>query len=184
MEEKIILDLCGGTGAWSMPYKKAGYDVRLITLDDYDNHDVRLFKKPEERIFGILAAPPCDHLASSGAKWWEGKGNDCLLDALSIVDACLRIIMVCKPIFWALENPVGRLVHYLGKPVIYFHPYEFGDPYTKKTCLWGKFNPPDKKPVKPELKSKIHYMPPSPQRGLLRSVTPQGFAKAFFEVNQ
>lgn len=33
---KIILDLCGGTGSWSKPYKEAGYDVRLITLPEYD----------------------------------------------------------------------------------------------------------------------------------------------------
>lgn len=33
-ENKIILDLCGGTGSWSRPYKEAGYDVRLITLPD------------------------------------------------------------------------------------------------------------------------------------------------------
>jgi len=41
---KIILDLCGGTGAWSKPYKEAGYDVRLITLPDYDilNYFTRL----------------------------------------------------------------------------------------------------------------------------------------------
>jgi hypothetical protein len=28
-ENKIILDLCGGTGAWSKPYKDAGYDARI-----------------------------------------------------------------------------------------------------------------------------------------------------------
>ena len=33
---KIILDLCGGTGSWSRPYMEAGYDVRIITLPDYD----------------------------------------------------------------------------------------------------------------------------------------------------
>ena len=32
----IILDLCGGSGSWSKPYVEAGYDVRLITLPDYD----------------------------------------------------------------------------------------------------------------------------------------------------
>ena len=31
---KIILDLCGGTGSWSKPYKDAGYDVRVITLPE------------------------------------------------------------------------------------------------------------------------------------------------------
>jgi len=35
-QNKIILDLCGGTGSWSKPYKEAGYDVRLITLPDYN----------------------------------------------------------------------------------------------------------------------------------------------------
>lgn len=34
--KKIILDLCGGTGSWSRPYREAGYDVCLITLPDYD----------------------------------------------------------------------------------------------------------------------------------------------------
>jgi hypothetical protein len=34
--DKIILDLCGGTGSWSKPYRDAGYDVRLITLPEYD----------------------------------------------------------------------------------------------------------------------------------------------------
>lgn len=33
---KIILDLCGGTGSWSKPYKEAGYDVRNITLPEFD----------------------------------------------------------------------------------------------------------------------------------------------------
>ena len=35
-QRPIILDLCGGSGSWSKPYKEAGYDVRLITLPDYD----------------------------------------------------------------------------------------------------------------------------------------------------
>lgn len=34
--EKIILDLCGGSGSWSRPYQEAGYDVKLITLPDHD----------------------------------------------------------------------------------------------------------------------------------------------------
>ena len=37
--KKIILDLCGGTGAWSKPYADAGYDVRVITLPEWDVND-------------------------------------------------------------------------------------------------------------------------------------------------
>jgi len=54
-KDKIILDLCGGTGAWSKPYKDNGYNVRNITLPEYD---VRTFKSPNN-VYGILAAPPC-----------------------------------------------------------------------------------------------------------------------------
>jgi hypothetical protein len=36
-ENKIIIDLCGGTGSWSKPYKDAGYDVRVITLPELEH---------------------------------------------------------------------------------------------------------------------------------------------------
>ncbi len=52
--EKIILDLCGGTGSWSRYYQLAGYDVRNITLPEYD---VLTYRAPEN-VYGILAAPP------------------------------------------------------------------------------------------------------------------------------
>jgi len=180
--KKIILDLCGGTGAWSRPYAEAGYDVRII--DTMYGLDVRLYHPPK-KVHGILAAPPCTHLAGSGARWWEGKGDRALIEALSTVDACLRIVMVSKPKWWALENPVGRLVHYLGPPRMYFHPYEFGDPWSKKTAVWGDFNIPKKNPVDPVPmeRNPIWKMAPSPLRPLRRSITPRGFARAFFEAN-
>jgi len=178
--KKIILDLCGGTGAWSRPYAKADYNVRNITLPDYD---VRTYQPPRD-VYGILAAPPCTHLAGSGARWWREKGDEALFEALSIVDACIRIILLSKPKFWCLENPVGRLSKILGKPKFYFHPYEYGNPYTKKTCLWGEFNIPLKTPVEPTEGGKIWRMPPSEDRTIKRSITPSGFAEAFFEANK
>ena len=181
-QNKIILDLCAGTGAWSEPYRDAGYKVILIDLQ-YTFLDVRTLLVMEHDVYGILAAPPCAHLAGSGARWWERKGIVALTDALSIVDACLRAVVIYKPHFWALENPVGRLSGYLGRPEMYFNPCDYGDPYTKKTCLWGVFNKPRKAPVEPEKKNRIHYMPPSKDRSKLRSITPAGFAQAFFEAN-
>lgn len=189
---KIIFDLCAGSGSWSKPYKDAGYDV--VEIDIKTNQDVRLIQigdmAEKEDVHGILAAPPCTHLSGSGARWWEGKGKDALIEALSIVDACLRAVIVFKPDWWCLENPVGRLVHYLGKPKMYFHPNEYAgwadnpqdEAYTKKTCLWGEFKIPEKNPVE-STSQKIWRMPPSPDRGALRSITPSGFAKAFFESN-
>lgn len=83
--DKIILDLCGGTGSWSLPYKEAGYDVRVITLPEYD---VRTYQPPEN-VYGILAAPPCTEfsLAKNGSH--RQRRFD---DGLEIVEACLRII--------------------------------------------------------------------------------------------
>ena len=205
---KIILDLCGYKGAFSQFYKKAGYQVYII--DNFiakGELDVRLYSPQTlgiSEVYGILASPPCTHLAGSGARWWAEKGTKALLEALSIVDACLRIIWLYKPKFWVLENPVGRLTRYLGKPKMYFHPCDFGDPWTKKTCLWGNFNIPEKNSVEPcknipkgshcqditysrllkQGKNPIHYMPPSKDRSQLRSIIPAGFAQVFFKANQ
>ncbi len=200
--EKIILDLCGGTGAWSRPYKEAGYDVRLVTLPEYD---VRYYQPPKH-VYGILAAPPCTDFCISGVRWWVEKDRTRgLLLALSVVAARLRIIDQCKPQFWALENPVGRLPRYIGKYEYTFQPYEYGDPWTKRTCIWGKHNPPIKAPVTPVGKwvggsasghegivdnphflppDWIHKLPPGANRSELRSITPSGFARAFFEANR
>jgi hypothetical protein len=185
LEDKIILDLCGGTGAWSKPYVDAGYDVRIITAPD---QDVRLYQS-KIIVYGILAAPPCTDFSVSGAQYWKRKGEKILLEALSIVDACLRIIFATKPKFWALENPVGRLKRYLGEPGLMFNPCDYGDPYTKKTCLWGNFKPPIKTPVEPmRVCSQGSWVQrlggKSEKTKRLRSITPPGFAKAFFEANQ
>lgn len=173
----LILDLCGGSGSWSKPYRDAGYEVSVIDLPN----DVRLLERPKESVHGILAAPPCTVFASSGARWPRTKEQ--MIEGLSVVDACLRLVTVCKPAWWVLENPVGKLKRYLGQPAMYFQPYEYGDPYFKRTCLWGEFRFPKRNPVEPTEGGKIHRMGPSPDRAAKRSITPPAFAKAFFEAN-
>lgn len=176
-----ILSLCDYTGNWSRPYLDAGYDVRQVDLKH--DLDVRLFKALPYPVRGVLAAPPCTEFASSGARWWAGKGEDALISGLSIVDACCRIILMHRPQWWVIENPVGRLNRWLGKPVMLFDPADYGDPYTKRTCLWGRFNAPFKVPVVATEGSRMHLLPPSPDRAARRSETPMGFARAFFEAN-
>jgi hypothetical protein len=193
---KIILDLCGGTGAWSDPYKKAGYDVRVITLPHYNI----LEYEPPKNVYGILAAPPCTmfSLARTTAK----TPRD-LRGSMEIVKACLNIIWEARLEgtlkFWALENPVGLLRQFLGKPVMTFHPWEFGDPWTKRTDLWGYFNEPRKSPVKLtqkqlwDSKNNTRSLPELPEGYILpegytslkarRGITPPGFANAFFKAN-
>ena len=183
---KIILDLCGGTGSWSWPYREAGYDVWLVTLPHYD---VCAFEPPAG-VHGVLAAPPCTEFAVSGARWWSSKPAWMLDSAVEITERCIEIIERASPRWWALENPVGRIarcVPQLGEPKLKFDPCDYGDPWTKKTCLWGSFVEPRKARVKPSLNvggsSPIHRMSPGPDRQKLRSMTPPGFARAFFEAN-
>ena len=176
--DRVILDLCGGSGSWSAPYREAGYDVWLVSLPT----DVRLWSAYKNlEVHGILAAPPCTVFANSGARWT--RTDEEIQDALSIVDACLRIVTATRPQWWVLENPVGKLTKWLGSPSMWFDPCDYGDPYTKKTGLWGDFNVPEQCPVLVEGKNPIHNMSPSPERAAMRSITPPGFARAFFEAN-
>jgi hypothetical protein len=173
----VILDLCAGSGAWSLPYVERGYDVRRID-PARGTGDVRLTEYPGP-VHGILAAPPCTVFAQSGARW--PRSTQDYIEGLSVVDACLRLVLVCRPCWWVLENPVGKLRRWLGAPRLYFQPFEFGDPYTKKTCLWGDFTPPAKSVVFPSEGSKMHRM--SSSHRAQRAVTPAGFARAFAEAN-
>ena len=197
-KEKIIIDLCGGTGAWSKPYKDAGYDVRLITLPEWDVRgfvpDIHL-KGEVDRVYGILAAPPCTQFSLART---TAKTPRDLFGAMEIVGACMRIIWNIRSSnysnlkFWALENPTAYLRQFLGKPLFTFQPYEFGNRYKKRTDLWGYFNEPKKKPVeltKKEIKdSRVNTRPLPKIKGLSvserRAITPQGFAKAFYKANK
>jgi hypothetical protein len=201
--KKIILDLCGGTGAWSQPYLEAGYDVRLVTLPYYD---VRTYEPPEN-VYGILAAPPYTEFSIAKNHKLERK----LDQGWEIVEACIRIIDKANPTFWALENPVGLLSNYLGKPAFTFQPWQFGDPWTKRTAVWGSFQKPTviyenwkDVPKNPNLytrpnreKPSIAFMHKSAQQFIpsyqkfqvetdaaFRAITPQGFAREFFYKNR
>ena len=193
MTDKIIMDLCSGTGPWSRPYREAGYEV--IEVEILKGKDVILMEYEGLNVTGILMAPPCDHFAVSGARWWKKKGPEALKSGLSLVDACLRQVVLHEPDWWMLENPVGRLVHYLGKPTLYFNPWEYAgwsdDPlsnaYTKKTCIWGKFTIPERKPVDPIDGSKMHklFSWDKTEDGFKqRAITPEGFSRAVLDANR
>lgn len=215
--EKIILDLCGGTGSWSKPYSERGYTVHIITLPKYDIYqsdcmggfiyfrdaDGGVLKIPANEVYGILAAPTCTmfSLARSTAK----TPRD-LEEGMRLVKKCLDIIWYCKITpgsmlkFWALENPLGLLRWFLGRPLFTFSPEEFGENYTKKTDIWGYFNIPKKKPYKLSsdeqlLSSRNNRVLPELPEGYVvpkgwraqaarRSMTSSKFAEAFYKANK
>jgi len=185
--KKIIVDVYAGSGAWSKYYKINGYDVRIITLPENDANEFH----PPDNVYGLLFAPPCDQfsLVRNGCKTPRNfeKG-------LKEVKNCLRIIWECrlknKLAFWCLENPTGLLRQFLGKPVFTFQPYHYGDYYSKKTDLWGYFNNPKKTPLGPLEKELVNRKfiesigGNNDEKKAKRSVTPAGFARAFYEANK
>lgn len=175
IKSRVILDLCGGSGSWSAPYRKAGYDVRVITLP---KHDVRTFVPPA-RVHGVLAAPPCTEFSiATNGRVGRGYGERDFVEGMACVNACMRIVLQCRPKWWALENPTGLLARWLGRPRDTWEPCDFGDAWTKATSIWGDFQLPRRGPfVKPRGSAATR------STAAARAITPPGFARAFFEAN-
>lgn len=199
MKSGTVLSMFDESGNWPRPYEEYGYNVVQIDKKlDVNINDLNADWLYEnifdgfESIDIILAAPDCTHFAGSGAQYWGQKDADGRTeDALELVWQVIRTVDLCMPEIFALENPVGRLSKLcpmLGKPW-YFQPWWFGDPYTKKTGLWGFFNKNLKRNEVTPIKSCsqgswLQQLGGKSERTKeLRSKTPTGFAQAFCEAN-
>ena len=125
----------------------------------------------------MIAFPPCTHLASSGARWFKDKQEEqekAIVFVNELLDAPIKKI--------ALENPIGVLSTRIRKPDQIIQPWQFGHGETKATCLWLKGLPKlEPTNVVSGREARIHKMPPSKDRGRLRSITYQGIADAMAE---
>lgn len=143
---------------------------------------------------GMVAFPPCTHLAMSGAKHFEQKRKDGRQQGA--IDFFMAFTKTNIPM-WAIENPIGIMSTVFRKPDQIVNPYDFGDAARKPTCLWLKGFPPLKATTmdaplfgqsidKGEFhvtKSgkklpKWYNLPPSADRGKLRSKIFPGIARA------
>lgn len=218
----FVLSLYDFSGNWPKPYADAGYDVYLADLKHgvdvlkIDEQYLDSLARKSGECRAVLAAPPCTDFSISGAQYWKAKDADGrTTESKALVRAALDIIAYIRPPTWALENPVGRLNTLF--PVLrnfgpwYFDPCDCGgymkpgeksydhplvpprDAYTKKTGIWGLFEMPEPKPVKPVFKiasNKDRYSPihmgtggKSEKIKQIRSITPLGFARAFYLAN-
>lgn len=193
----IVLSLCDKTGVMVDPWLSAGYECWIVDRQHPDGErrdgqlvrvgaDVLTWLPPRRDYHAAFAFPPCTDLANSGNRWKSAKGLRRLSEALSLVDACRRILeWTDAP--WALENPVGSISTYWRKPDYTFHPWHYGELEQKLTCLWtgnGFVMPPYAVTQKPAgVKQSVWLMAPSDERADLRSVTPRGFAEAVYLAN-
>ena len=197
----IVLSMCDRTGVMVEPWLEAGYECWIVDQQHPAGvhrdgllvrvgADLTRWLPPRVEYRIVFGFPPCTHLAVSGARWFQDKGLPGLAAAIEVVEA-VRDRCEWSGAPWMIENPVGTLSTYWRKPDHRFDPCDFGgwvdgDAYTKKTCLWtgNGFRFPPLRRVEPVLGSYMHTLPPSDDRGDLRSVTPRGFARAVFEANE
>lgn len=144
----------------------------------------------------IIAHPPCTRLCNSGQRWLYWGDEEYRAKKRKEQEAAIEFFMEfvkadCDRI--AIENPSGIMSTLYRKPDCTYNPYDFeGETESKKTCLWLKNLPPLKptQVLPKELRTqgiwRAHFGDKKlawndPLTAKLRSVTPQGVAKAMAE---
>ena len=128
----------------------------------------------------MIAHPPCTHLCSSGARWFKQKEKE-QREAIEFVEK----LWDCGIPKIAIENPIGVIprLSKLGKATQIIQPWWFGHGETKATCLWLKDLPMlSPTNIVEGRESRIHKLPPSKDRGKLRSITYKGIAECMADT--
>ena len=147
----------------------------------------------------IIAFPPCTYLTVTGNRWFniDRYGEKAIQrhkDRKDAIDFFMAFANAdCEKI--AIENPVGIMSSEWRKPNKIINPWQFGDAFEKKTCLWLKCLPeltptniveipPRKKfdsgKTMPSWYAEAWHLPKE-ERAKLRSKTFPGIAKAMAE---
>lgn len=147
----------------------------------------------------IIAHPPCTYLTVAGNRWFkEEKYGEKAVERKRLREEAVEFFMKfaradCEKI--AIENPIGIMSTRWRKPDQIINPYNFGDPFEKRTCLWLKGLPllHHTKEVQPEERKKYDsgrtlpswyanaWSLPSKERAKIRSKTFTGMARAMAE---
>lgn len=183
-KKSSILVACERTQIITEKLIEAGYDAYSCDLQEtIGKYPARHLKGDVLRILGfswdyLLAFPPCTHLASSGARWFKEKIADGRQQ--NAIEFFMKFTEFKKP--FLIENPVGIMSNRYRKPDQIIQPWQFGHGETKATCLWlqgfPKLKPTN---IVEGRENKIWKMPPSKDRGDLRSKTYPGIAQAIVE---
>jgi site-specific DNA-cytosine methylase len=175
-----VLVACEFSGAVRDAFIARGHDAMSCDLLDTDVPGPH-YKGDVRELLGdnwdiLIAHPPCQFLAVSGARWWKDRKDEqtaALFFVRLLLDQKNHIPHI------ALENPVGKISTAICPPTQYIQPWQFGHGETKKTGLWlrglPKLKPTD---IVSGREQRVWKMPPSRDRGKLRSITLSGIANA------
>ena len=127
----------------------------------------------------VIAHPPCTYLANSGVRWLHTQNGrwEKMVSGAGFFGA-MKMAGADKI---AIENPIPHKYarEYIGKYDQIIQPWQFGHGETKAICLWlyglPKLEPTD---VVEGREARVHRLPPSKDRGKLRSRFFEGIADA------
>lgn len=144
--QDVMISAFDYTTTMAQPWAEAGYlcycvDTQHAPGETREGNIVRVgadmldWLPPRGKVAFAAFFTPCTDVAVSGARWFRDKGLGRLIRALQLFKRSVDIAeMLGCP--YLIENPVGTVSTYWRKPDHTFDPCDYGDPYTKKTCLW------------------------------------------------
>lgn len=143
-----ILVACEESQAVTIELRKLGHEAYSCDLLDqsgghpewhYQQDITELLKQKWDM---IIAFPPCTYLTVTGNRWFNiERYGDKAIQRHKDREEAIKFFMMfanadCEKI--VIENPVGVMSSEWRKPNQIINPYQFGDPFEKKTCLWIK----------------------------------------------
>ena len=191
-----ILIACEYSGTVRDAFAKKGHDVTscdLLPTDKPGKHyQGDVFDIINDCFDLMIAHPPCTYLTNAGVKHLH-KDAKRWIDLFEAAEFFKKLLNADIPKI-AVENPI---MHKYAKRLIgdvkqsqVIQPWMFGHMEQKATCLWLR-GLPELQPtnnVKEEMmklpknkRERLHYLPPSKDRGKLRSTTYTGIAAAMAE---
>lgn len=198
-----VLVACEFSGTVRRAFARLGHDAwscDLLPAEDGSNqHIVGDVRDVLDQGWDLLmvAHPPCTRLCNSGVRWLKvpppGKTVEIMQSELRAGAALFSACWTAPIERIAIENPVMHrhakaLIKDYQPPAQTVQPWWFGEPYFKATGLYLRRLPPlvpTKRLVPPrrgtpdhKAWSRVHRMPPGPDRGRERSRFFPGIAEA------
>ncbi|MEY4332239.1 MAG: hypothetical protein RLZZ196_977 [Bacteroidota bacterium] len=143
-----ILVGCEESQAVTIELRKLGHEAYSCDIQDcsgghpewhlkMDLFDAIKLIKPDMGIFH----PPCTYMSRAGARWMYPKAGEICPNrfklSMEAKDFFLKCLNADIPLI-AVENPLPLKIIGLPKETQVIQPYEYGEPFSKRTHLWLK----------------------------------------------
>ena len=135
-----VLVACEFSGTVRRAFRARGHDAWSCDILPAEDSSPYHYQQDVTELLGngwdlMIAHPPCTHLAVSGAAHFARKRAD---GSQSAALDFVRTLLAAPIPKIALENPVSIISSRIRKPDQIINPFQFGEPISKKTCLWLK----------------------------------------------